>query len=111
MNRRAFLGTLAAGLAGAALDPERLLWIPGRKSYHFISRPFQAGDFVFRNPAIGLARWGVAQSADVLRPGGEFGVYDGLRVQTHGVITAKTEFHGRTIWFTESTVWSTLNPS
>jgi len=31
VNRRAFLGTLAAGLAGIALDPERLLWVPGQK--------------------------------------------------------------------------------
>lgn len=32
MNRRAFLQTLAAGLTGAALDPERLLWVPGQKT-------------------------------------------------------------------------------
>lgn len=30
MNRRGFLGMIAAGLA-AAVDPERLLWEPGRK--------------------------------------------------------------------------------
>ena len=33
MNRRAFLQTLAAGLAGAALDPERLTWKPGAKTH------------------------------------------------------------------------------
>ena len=32
MNRRAFLQTLAAAVAGATLDPERLLWRPGAKS-------------------------------------------------------------------------------
>jgi len=32
VNRRAFLATLAAGLAGSALDPERLLWVPGKKT-------------------------------------------------------------------------------
>lgn len=32
MNRRAFLGLLASAAAGAALDPERLLWVPGRKT-------------------------------------------------------------------------------
>lgn len=32
MNRRAFLSTLAAALTGAALDPERLLWVPGKKT-------------------------------------------------------------------------------
>ncbi len=31
MNRRLFLSTLAAGLAGATLDPEKLLWTPGKK--------------------------------------------------------------------------------
>lgn len=32
MNRRAFLGSLAGALAGATLDPERLLWRPGAKT-------------------------------------------------------------------------------
>lgn len=31
MNRRGFLGTLAGLAATAALDPERLLWTPGKK--------------------------------------------------------------------------------
>jgi hypothetical protein len=31
MDRRRFLATLAAAAAGAVLDPERLLWVPGRK--------------------------------------------------------------------------------
>jgi hypothetical protein len=31
MNRRAFFSSLAAIAAGAVLDPERLLWRPGRK--------------------------------------------------------------------------------
>lgn len=32
MNRRAFLSGLAAFAATATLDPERLLWVPGRKT-------------------------------------------------------------------------------
>jgi len=32
MNRRGFLATLLAGAAGFALDPERLLWVPGQKT-------------------------------------------------------------------------------
>lgn len=36
MNRRGFLGFLGAAVAGATLDPERLLWQPGKK---FISVP------------------------------------------------------------------------
>ncbi len=31
LNRRGFFPTLAAVAATAALDPERLLWLPGRK--------------------------------------------------------------------------------
>ncbi len=31
MNRRDFLGFLGAAIAGATLDPERLLWEPGKK--------------------------------------------------------------------------------
>lgn len=31
MNRRGFLGAIGAALAGATLDPERLLWVPGAK--------------------------------------------------------------------------------
>jgi len=31
MNRRGFLGLVSAIAAGAMLDPERLLWVPGRK--------------------------------------------------------------------------------
>jgi hypothetical protein len=32
VNRRGFLGALAAFAAGAVLDPERLLWVPGQKT-------------------------------------------------------------------------------
>jgi len=31
MNRRGFLGAMLGAVAGATLDPERLLWVPGRK--------------------------------------------------------------------------------
>lgn len=33
MNRRGFLGVMLGAVAGATLDPERLLWVPGRKVY------------------------------------------------------------------------------
>lgn len=35
MNRRSFLTILAGGAAGFALDPERLLWVPGQRT-HFV---------------------------------------------------------------------------
>lgn len=31
LNRRGFFGALAAAIAGSTLDPEKLLWVPGRK--------------------------------------------------------------------------------
>ncbi len=31
MNRRGFLGALLGTAAGLALDPEKLLWVPGKK--------------------------------------------------------------------------------
>jgi hypothetical protein len=39
MNRRAFFSALAAGIATAQMDPDRLLWVPGRK---LISIPAEA---------------------------------------------------------------------
>lgn len=44
MNRRVFLSTLAAVVAGAALDPERLLWRPGAKTI-FLPSPKEVGQF------------------------------------------------------------------
>lgn len=38
MNRRGFLSFLGAAVAGATLDPERLLWVPGAKLIS-ISKP------------------------------------------------------------------------
>lgn len=32
MNRRGFLSTLLAGAATVAADPERLIWVPGKKT-------------------------------------------------------------------------------
>lgn len=31
MNRRNFLTSMAAAIGGMTLDPEKLLWVPGRK--------------------------------------------------------------------------------
>ena len=33
MNRRHFVTALTAATAGFTLDPERLLWVPGKKTY------------------------------------------------------------------------------
>jgi hypothetical protein len=46
MNRRTFFGSLAALVAGATLDPEKLLWVPGRK---LISIPALRGGEDIRN--------------------------------------------------------------
>ena len=48
MNRRGFLQTLAAGLAGTVaahtLDLERLLWVPGEKSIFIPSGEIFSGN-------------------------------------------------------------------
>jgi hypothetical protein len=44
MNRRGFLGLLGLGTAGLVLDPERLLWVPGRRTI-FLPHPAQVAFF------------------------------------------------------------------
>jgi hypothetical protein len=39
MNRRGFLGMFGAALATAVLDPEKLLWVPGRITYSLPPNP------------------------------------------------------------------------
>jgi hypothetical protein len=43
MHRRGFLGLAFSGLAGFALDPERLLWVPGQRTYFLPSTARWAG--------------------------------------------------------------------
>jgi hypothetical protein len=38
MNRRTFLGVSAAAAAAMVLDPERLLWVPGAKTFFLPSQ-------------------------------------------------------------------------
>lgn len=73
MNRRAFLSSLAAITAGATLDPERLLWRPGKlisiprphKTYHLM-RNFDVNS-KFLDDEVGLL------SAEILR---KYNVYE-----------------------------------
>lgn len=51
MNRRLFLSSLAALASTAVLDPEKLLWIPGKKT---ISIPAPSGLF-FHKDAFSMA--------------------------------------------------------
>lgn len=46
MNRRGFLGAIAAAVAGATLDPDRALWVPGRKLIS-IPAPLRGGENIF----------------------------------------------------------------
>jgi hypothetical protein len=39
VNRRGFLRLLGVGTAGLAVDPERLLWTPGARTFFDIQRP------------------------------------------------------------------------
>ncbi len=45
IDRRSFLRVLLAGAAGAVLDPEKLLWVPGQKTIFLPSvEVFHGGD-------------------------------------------------------------------
>jgi len=46
MNRRGFLSSLAIAAAGLALDPEKLLWVPGKKTIFIPPAP---PTLLFRN--------------------------------------------------------------
>lgn len=47
MNRRGFLGALGLGASAFAMDPEALLWVPGKKT---ISIPKSVSQFAFEIP-------------------------------------------------------------
>lgn len=51
MNRRQFLAATASAVGALALDPERLLWVPGKTSY-----------FDIRPNCVVPAQWGSAES-------------------------------------------------
>lgn len=54
MNRRTFLTRATAAAVGAlVLDPERLLWTPGARTFFDIRTPLQAGDLVYFDTATG----------------------------------------------------------
>ncbi len=44
-SRRGFLGLLATVAAGAVLDPERLLWVPGAKTWFLPSVELSAASY------------------------------------------------------------------
>ncbi len=54
MNRRLFLSSLTAAAAGFALDPERLLWVPGARKFFLPVREFTEFD---RDEALWQAQW------------------------------------------------------
>ena len=47
-SRRAFVGVLSAGLAGFALDPDRLLWVPWQRTFFLPSvvTPHEVEEFL-----------------------------------------------------------------
>jgi hypothetical protein len=47
MKRRAFLQLFGAGAAAFALDPERLLWVPGQKSIFLPPKQIEVGHVVY----------------------------------------------------------------
>ena len=53
MNRRRFLSTLGLAAAGLAFDPERLLWVPGRKKIFIPSQEWGQSVIFASNPPDG----------------------------------------------------------
>jgi hypothetical protein len=50
MNRRGFLSTLGLGFTSLALDPEKLLWVPGKKRIFIPPTPASGWDKQFAVP-------------------------------------------------------------
>jgi hypothetical protein len=50
LSRRGFFGTLTAAVAGFALDPERLLWVPGQKTIFLPALTIYRGRNTFITP-------------------------------------------------------------
>lgn len=46
IGRRGFLGAIAAAVAGATLDPERALWVPGKRLISLPTAPRLEGMYV-----------------------------------------------------------------
>jgi hypothetical protein len=54
MNRRSFLKCLAGGAAGFALDPERLLWVPGQRT-HFVMPGIESPPLILLHKTVSSA--------------------------------------------------------
>ena len=87
MHRRTFLSLTAGALSGFVLDPERLLWRPGAKTF-FLPTPrmktWEVGTVLRLDPVKG---WTLMHGP--LVPGTVLGVWDGTQVETHGVMFAR----------------------
>lgn len=110
MNRRAFFGALAGLAATATLDPERLLWVPGRKLisiptpvvYRYLTYPFHItanmeGDEDVAKTLQGLMNWRWATDAgfrqrfwDVARRQGSFPAARAMLHEVQGAGVVKT---------------------
>lgn len=79
MKRRAFLTALAAGLIGAAVDVDKLLWVPGAKTIFLPPAP--AGRYV-DNLMVALRREALLLT-NLLHP-----IYDGESIYSRQAIAA-----------------------
>lgn len=69
MNRRAFLSAVAASIPAMALDPERLLWIPGQRSYFdTFGAPYVGETIRIRLPQRFILRAGEQLTIPVIEP-------------------------------------------
>lgn len=81
MNRRHFLNSFAAAASAMVLDPERLLWVPGKKSFSIPKAAVELCD--------GFEIWHIRTSEQAARAVAS-------RLKGYGVYDA--EMHGTKIW-------------
>ncbi len=110
MNRRFFLSSAIASVAALAIDPERLLWVPGKKliSIPAPSYGFSVDDFYMRYVELAAKR--LAESVDTQVASTYISYDEGVEVscavlfsERDGLLTAIDEVHqkGRPLVFPE----------
>jgi len=110
VNRRGFFKTLGAILAGASLDPERALWIPGRKLIsipepaNLCIRYIQMFDIIVGEQA---ARFDVSAHPLQMPKGIKLGALSGNLTMHRALEEAARFFSDQTMYRTDSTFHQT----
>jgi len=74
-DRRSFITALAAAVPGLILDPERLLWVPGQKTFFIPPELKPPVGLAFRKNAFQLSMSGPFEVGDIFTISGEKGEF------------------------------------